>query len=50
VFGKERVSERIVTIGKSHGDFVEVTSGVAPGEQVITTLDRRLTDGLLVQN
>lgn len=46
VLGKERVSERIVSLGERWGDSVEIVSGVAAGERVVVRPDRRLADGL----
>lgn len=48
VLGKDRVSERIVALGERYGDAVEVRTGVAAGERVVVTPDRRLADGLEV--
>ena len=40
--------ERIVTLGDRVGDRVELTSGAAAGELVVTDPRGRLTDGRLV--
>jgi membrane fusion protein (multidrug efflux system) len=48
VFGRDRISERIVALGDRYGDAVEVRSGVAAGERVVVNPDRRLADGLEV--
>ncbi len=48
VVGQDRVSERIVALGDRRADLVEVRSGVAAHERVVTNPDRRLTDGLAV--
>ena len=48
VLGPDRVSERLVSIGGPRGDLVEVRSGLAAGERVVLSPDRRLTDGLAV--
>jgi membrane fusion protein (multidrug efflux system) len=49
VLGSSRITERIVSIGERHGDFLEVRSGVAAGERVVVGPDRRLVDGLEIQ-
>jgi membrane fusion protein (multidrug efflux system) len=46
VFGKDRISERIVALGDRYGDSVEVKTGVAAGERVVVNPDLRLADGL----
>jgi RND family efflux transporter MFP subunit len=43
-----RIDERIVTIGDTVGDRVEITSGVADGESVATNPNGRLADGQAV--
>lgn len=48
VLGPTRVAERIVALGDRYGDSVEIKTGVAPGERVVVTPDRRLADGLEV--
>lgn len=52
VLGQEQVSERLVSLGDRHlegkGEFVEVRSGLQPGDRVILSPDRRVTDGLAV--
>jgi cobalt-zinc-cadmium efflux system membrane fusion protein len=48
VLGHEQVSERLVSLGDRHGEFVEVRSGLQPGDRVILSPDRRVTDGLAV--
>lgn len=48
VLGRDRVAEKLVALGPSSGDLVEIVSGVAAGERVILNPDRRLTDGLEV--
>lgn len=48
VFGKDRISERIVALGDRYGDSVEVRTGVAAGERVVVSPDLRLADGLEV--
>jgi membrane fusion protein (multidrug efflux system) len=48
VLGKDRVSERIVALGDRYGDSVEIRNGVAAGERVVVSPDRRLVDGLEV--
>jgi membrane fusion protein (multidrug efflux system) len=46
VLGPQRVTERIVALGDRYADAVEVRSGLAAGERVVVSPDRRLTDGL----
>jgi membrane fusion protein, multidrug efflux system len=46
VLGSHRVSERIVSLGEKHADMVEIRAGVAAGERVALSPDRRLADGL----
>jgi membrane fusion protein (multidrug efflux system) len=48
VLGPQRVAERIVALGDRYGDAIEVRSGLAGGDRVIVSPDRRLTDGLEV--
>jgi membrane fusion protein, multidrug efflux system len=48
VLGAEKVSERIVALGDTYGDRIEVRTGLAPGERVIVNPDRRVSDGLEV--
>jgi multidrug efflux pump subunit AcrA (membrane-fusion protein) len=43
------VEERIVTIGQTAGDKLEVTSGVAQGEVVALDPRGKLTDGMPVR-
>ncbi len=43
-----RIDERIVTMGDTVGDRVEVTSGIASGESVATDPNGRLADGQAV--
>lgn len=42
------VAKRAVTLGDSFGDLVEISSGVAPGEEVVTKGIHSLQDGQLV--
>lgn len=42
------LEERVVTTGDAVGERVQVTSGVAAGEQVVTNDDAKLSDGLAV--
>jgi membrane fusion protein, multidrug efflux system len=46
VLGQRRVAERIVALGDRYADAVEVHSGLAEGERVVVSPDRRLADGL----
>jgi membrane fusion protein (multidrug efflux system) len=46
----DHVEERIVTIGASEGDLVEITAGVKSGERVATTNVAQLMDGAKVKN
>jgi RND family efflux transporter MFP subunit len=48
VIKNNRVEERIVTLGETFGDRVEVTSGVAKGESVATDPKGHLADGQTV--
>lgn len=48
VLGDGRVSERLVSLGERHGDLVAVRTGLAAGERVVLSPDRRLQDGLEV--
>ncbi len=45
--GKAR--QRVITVGRDFGDTVEVTGGLAAGEQVVTTGQLNLSDGIAVQ-
>ncbi len=46
--GRQTVTRRIVTIGRPRGVEVEVTSGLAPGEQIVTAFGTPLFDGMTV--
>jgi membrane fusion protein (multidrug efflux system) len=48
VVKNNRIEERIVTVGETVGDRVEITSGVANGESVATDPKGRLADGQTV--
>ena len=48
VIKNNRVEERIVTVGETFGDRIEVTSGIAKGESVATDPKGRLADGQTV--
>lgn len=48
VLGADGVSERLVSLGDRYGDRVEVKGGLAAGDRVVLTPDRRLTDGLQI--
>ena len=48
VVAGNRAEERVVTIGDKTGDLVEVVTGLATGEQVATTNQDRLSDGVAV--
>jgi len=41
----EKVAKRIVTAGKVFGEFIEITAGLSPGDQVITTRPGLLEEG-----
>jgi methyl coenzyme M reductase subunit C len=41
----DRVEERLVTLGQTVGDAVEIVNGVAEGDQVAQTNVERLVDG-----
>jgi membrane fusion protein (multidrug efflux system) len=45
----DRIEERIVTLGETVGDRVELASGVKAGERVVTNPRGKLTDGARVQ-
>jgi membrane fusion protein, multidrug efflux system len=45
-----KAEERIVTTGEKVGDRVEITSGVAKGEAVVSEPRGRITDGIPVKN
>jgi RND family efflux transporter MFP subunit len=49
VLESDKVEERIVTIGQTAGDKLEVTSGVAQGEVVALDPRGKLTDGMPVR-
>jgi membrane fusion protein (multidrug efflux system) len=49
VLGEGRVSERLVSLGEQRGELVEIRSGLAAGDRVVLSPDRRLTDGLEIQ-
>jgi multidrug efflux system membrane fusion protein len=50
VVGKDnKVEQRPVTLGTTHGDRVQVVSGVTAGEQVITGNLQKIGPGLPVQ-
>jgi multidrug efflux pump subunit AcrA (membrane-fusion protein) len=44
-----KVEERIVTLGETVGDRVELASGVKTGERVATNPRGKLSDGTRVQ-
>ena len=48
VVKNNRVEERIVTVGETFGDRIEVTSGIAKGDSVATDPKGRLADGQTV--
>ena len=50
VVNGDKVEERIVTIGQTLGDRVEVSSGLKAGERVATTNVGQLADGMKVQS
>jgi RND family efflux transporter MFP subunit len=49
VIAGDRAEERIVTIGQTVGDTVEITKGLKAGERVATKSVAQLTDGVKVQ-
>ena len=49
VSAASKVEERIVTLGETVGDRVELTSGVKAGERVVVNPRGKLTDGARVQ-
>jgi len=48
VVKNNRVEERIVTVGETFGDRIELTSGIAKGESVATDPKGRVADGQTV--
>ena len=46
----DRVEERIVSIGQTVGDVIEITNGLKSGERVATTNVGQLVDGIVVKN
>ncbi len=48
VISNGRAEERVVTIGQSSGDVVEIATGLKAGEQVATTNVAQLSDGAKV--
>ena len=48
VVNGDHVEERIVTIGQTVGELVEITSGLKAGERVATTNVAQLADGIKV--
>jgi membrane fusion protein (multidrug efflux system) len=48
VVNGNRVEERVVTVGQTVGELIEVTSGLAAGERVATAHVGQLVDGTLV--
>ena len=48
VLAGDRLEERIVTVGQTTGERVEITSGLKAGEQVVSTGVERLVDGVRV--
>ena len=49
VVNGDRVEERIVSVGQTVGDLVEVSKGLKPGERVATTNVAQLVDGVKVK-
>jgi len=45
----KRVHARRVTTGAAHGDSLEITSGIAAGDQIVVAGQQRLRDGARVQ-
>jgi len=50
VVNGDKVDERIIAVGQTVGDRVEVTSGLKAGERVATTNVGQLADGMKVQS
>jgi HlyD family secretion protein len=50
VVSGDHVDERIVTIGDTVGDLVEITKGLKAGERVATTNVGQLADGIRVES
>jgi RND family efflux transporter MFP subunit len=44
----DRIEERVVTVGQSVGDQIEIVNGIKAGERVATTNLSRLADGMKV--
>jgi multidrug efflux pump subunit AcrA (membrane-fusion protein) len=45
VVSGDKVEERIVTVGQTVGDLVEITTGLEAGEKVATSNVAQLADG-----
>jgi multidrug efflux pump subunit AcrA (membrane-fusion protein) len=50
VISGEKAEERIVTIGQTVGDDIEITKGLKGGERVATKNIAQLADGLAVKD
>jgi multidrug efflux pump subunit AcrA (membrane-fusion protein) len=48
VVATDRAEERLVTVGQTADDLVEITTGLKTGERVATTNITQLVDGALV--
>ena len=45
-----RITKKKITAGLTNWKFTEITTGLEPGQQVITSIDRKgLKDGALVE-
>jgi RND family efflux transporter MFP subunit len=49
ITGSHKIEERIVTLGETVGDLVELASGVKAGERVAANPRGKLADGVRVQ-
>mgnify|MGYP003578273722 CR=1 FL=1 len=45
VISRDRTEERIVTVGQSADDLIEITTGLKAGENVATSNVEKLSDG-----
>ena len=45
----DRVEERVVSLGQTVGDLIEITNGLKSGERVATTNVAQLVDGIVVK-
>jgi hypothetical protein len=50
VVSGDHVEERVVSIGQTVGDAIEITNGLKAGERVATTNVAQLVDGSHIRN